>query len=100
MDARSRQLEDPLIIGNICKMNAWVHLGFHIFSCIFKNSVYALKLHFHQNPSFIKWNLGKSFQNWHINLAKDLAYLFEVKKTKKKIGFRTKNSELVETLAN
>ena len=28
MDARSRQMEDPLIIENICKMNAWVHLGF------------------------------------------------------------------------
>ena len=28
MDARSRQLEDYLIIRNICKMNAWVHLRF------------------------------------------------------------------------
>ena len=28
MDARLRLLKDLLIIGNICKMNAWVHLGF------------------------------------------------------------------------
>ena len=32
MDARLRHIEDFLILGNIFKMNAWVHLG---FLCLF-----------------------------------------------------------------
>ena len=28
MDVKLRQMKNPLIIGNICKMNAWVDLGF------------------------------------------------------------------------
>ena len=53
-----------------------IYISFH---ASLKNSVYALKLHFHQNPIFIKWILGKMFQNWHIILPKDLAQAVKVK---------------------
>ena len=48
-------------------------LRFYIsFHASLENLVYSLKLQFHKNPSFIKCTLGKTFQNLHINLPKDL----------------------------
>ena len=72
-----------------------IYISFH---ASLKNSVYALKLHFNQNPSFIKWTLGKSFQNWHINLPKDLAKVLE-EKIIENDRFSRQNGEPVKALA-
>ena len=52
MDAKSRHTKDLLILGNLCKMNAWVHLGFlYLFMHILKLGLcikvkFPLKLEF------------------------------------------------------
>ena len=50
IDTRSRQMEDPLIIGNICKMN--MHLGIlYLFMHIYKLDLY-IKVIFLLKPEF------------------------------------------------
>ena len=57
MDARSRQFEDPLIIGNICKMNAWVHLGFSYFFMHLLKLGLCIEVTFPSKPEFYQMNL-------------------------------------------
>ena len=52
MDEKLRYLEDLLIIGNICKLNTWVHLGFlYLFMHLLKFSLY-IKVTFPSKPEF------------------------------------------------
>ena len=54
-------------------MNAWVHLGFSYIFMHFKKLNLCIKVTFPSKPEFYQMKLGKSFQNWDINLPKDLA---------------------------
>ena len=47
MDVRSRHIKNLLTLGKAFMMNAYgCTWDFYIFSCIFKNSAYTLKLNF------------------------------------------------------
>ena len=60
MDARSRLLKDLLIIGNICKMNAWVYLGFsYHFMHIWKLGL-CIKVTFSSKSKLSQMNLRQN----------------------------------------
>ena len=75
-------------------------LRFYIsFHASLKNSVYYLKLQFHQNPSLSNEPQTNHFKIGILIYLKTLPKCLK-RKEHKKIGFRAKNSEPVKALAN